>query len=50
VVSSTENLGMLIGEVAFPLILPLSLEHNLSPGTAYIVMAALGVVPLPFLW
>lgn len=49
IVASAETLGGLVAGVVYPIILPLTLEHNLRPGTAYMVMAALGLIPIPLI-
>ena len=49
IVASVESLASLLAGIAFPIILPITLEHNLNPGTSYMIMSAVGVIGLPFL-
>ena len=49
IMSALESVGSLMASVSLPKILPITLEHNMNPGTSYMVMAAVGLLALPFL-
>ena len=46
-IASAEAVASLIASVVWPLIYPITLKHNLSPGTVFFFMAGCMVLTLP---
>lgn len=48
IISSIESVSTMVS-IAYVYILPKTIDHGLTPGTSFIIMAALGLVPIPFM-
>lgn len=48
IISSIESASTLVS-IAYVYILPKTIDHHMTPGTAFVIMAALGLVPIPFM-
>ena len=48
-VASSEVMAALLAGVIYPIVYPATINHGLSPGTAFLIMAALCILPAPLL-
>ena len=48
-VASSEVLASAVATAFYPNVYPLTLSHGLRPGTAYLIMATLCILPVPLL-
>ena len=48
VVGSVESIVSILS-IGYPYILPILEDHNLSPGTAFLILSAFGLVPIVFI-
>ena len=46
VVTAVENGASLVSALIFPIVIPLALQHGLSPGVVYLLMASMCILPL----